>query len=54
LTNQDVRQIGPLGTAARQIIGALLLVFGALGGKFVVIDGHFKPEVAGDSRCHDD
>ena len=36
------RQIGPIGTSARVVIGALLFMFGAIGGKLVVvvIGGH--------------
>ena len=36
------RQIGPIGTSARLLIGALLFVFGAAGGRLVVvfIGGH--------------
>lgn len=34
------RQIGAIGTTARVVIGALLFVFGALGGKFIFIHGH--------------
>ena len=34
------RQIGPIGTATRVVIGAFMLVLGALGGKFIIIQGH--------------
>lgn len=36
------RRIGPIGTSARVVIGVLLFVFGAVGGKLVVvfIGGH--------------
>ena len=33
------RQIGAIGTTARVIIGALMLVFGAFGGKFIFVRG---------------
>lgn len=36
------RLIGPIGTTARVVIGALLLGFGAIGGKIVVIHGHLQ------------
>ena len=39
LSDVSKRQIGPIGTTARDVIGALLFVFGALGGKFIVIHG---------------
>jgi len=34
------RQIGPLGTAARVVLGAILVGFGALGGRLVIPGGH--------------
>lgn len=39
------RQIGPIGTAARVVIGGLMLVFGANGGKFEYIHGHWQPSL---------
>lgn len=36
------RHIGPIGTSARVVIGALLFTFGAIGGKLVIIGGHLK------------
>lgn len=38
------RQIGPVGTCARVVIGLLLFVFGAAGGKLVVVSiaGHLR------------
>ena len=40
MNNISRRQIGPIGTTARVVIGAPLFVFGALGGKFIFIHGH--------------
>ena len=39
------RHIGPIGTTARVVIGGLMLVFGANGGKFEYIHGHWQPSV---------
>ena len=41
------RQIGAIGTTARVIIGFLMLVFGAFGGKFSFVHGpHLSLDVA--------
>lgn len=37
-TKSPWRQIGPIGTSARIVLGTVLLTFGLLGGRFVVID----------------
>jgi hypothetical protein len=39
------RHIGPIGTTARVVIGGLMLVFGANGGKFEYIHGHWQPSL---------
>src|SRR5260370_41446147 len=39
------RHIGPIGTTARDVIGGLMLVFGANGGKFEYIQGHWQPNL---------
>ncbi|HEV2216475.1 MAG TPA: hypothetical protein VGV88_02775 [Candidatus Dormibacteraeota bacterium] len=36
------RQIGAIGTAARIVLGVLLLVLGTLGGKVIVSQGHLQ------------
>lgn len=48
-TVQEVRRrhIGPVGTAARVVIGGLMFVFGANGGKFEYIHGHWQPGLNG-------
>jgi len=38
------RQIGPVGTAARVVLGAILLGFGALGGKLIIAGGRPQPD----------
>ncbi len=38
----DRRQIGPIGTTARIVLGLLLIGFGALGGRVVVSQGHLQ------------
>src|SRR5262245_41412253 len=38
------RQIGPIGTLARVLLGFLMVGLGALGGKVVVINGHLQLE----------
>jgi len=42
LDNRRQRQIGAFGTAARVVLGLVLLVYGLLGGKLVVISGHVR------------
>lgn len=37
-----LRQIGPIGTTARVVVGLLLLVSGVLGGRVEVIHGQFR------------
>src|SRR5258708_20703241 len=39
------RHIGPIGTTARVVIGGLMLLFGANGGKFEYIHGHWQPSL---------
>lgn len=34
------RHIGPIGTTARVVLGGFLLILGALGAKFIIVDGH--------------
>jgi hypothetical protein len=38
------RQIGPVGTGARIVLGFVMLVFGAFGGRFVLVHGLPQPE----------
>lgn len=40
------RHIGPIGTTARVVIGGLMLAFGANGGKFEYIHGHWQPSLS--------
>jgi hypothetical protein len=42
LENRRQRQIGAIGTGARVVLGLVLLVYGLLGGKLVVINGHLR------------
>lgn len=42
MENRRQRQIGAIGTAARVVLGLVLLVYGLLGGKLVVINGHVQ------------
>ncbi len=46
-TTREVRRrhIGPIGTTARVVNGGLMLVFGANGGKFEYIHGHWQPSL---------
>lgn len=39
------RKIGPIGTTARVVIGGLMLLFGANGGKFEYMNGHWQPSL---------
>jgi len=36
------REIGPVGTAARVVIGLVLLAFGLVGGKVIAVHGQFS------------
>jgi hypothetical protein len=42
LAQPDGRQIGVIGTTARIVLGVVLLVFGALGGRFVFVHGRLQ------------
>ena len=53
MANNQIRQatgrrIGPIGTTSRVVLGVPFIVFGALGGRFTLINGHphVKFEVA--------
>jgi hypothetical protein len=39
------RQIGPIGTLARVVIGLILLSFGGMGGQIIVINGQLRSHV---------
>jgi hypothetical protein len=38
------RQIGPIGTIARLVIGPILIAFGVLGGQVIWIDGQLRSQ----------
>jgi hypothetical protein len=38
------RQIGPIGTVARVVLGLILLAFGVLGGQVIFIDGQLRSQ----------
>lgn len=42
MENRRPRQIGAIGTAARVVLGFVLLLYGLLGGQLVVINGHVR------------
>jgi hypothetical protein len=42
LEDVELRQIGTIGTAARVVLGLLLLVSGVLGGRVELIHGRFR------------
>ena len=39
------RQIGPIGTVVRVVLGSVLLLFGVLGGQVIVMNGRLRSHV---------
>ena len=39
------RQIGPIGTLVRVVLGLVLLLFGVIGGQIIVINGQLRSHV---------